>query len=135
MKKTFRNIFLTVGLGTLIFTPMLIIENGLNDTMKSVLIWLSASILYGLSYTILDVDKIKPIFRISLHFLTCFAITIGIRCAYAYFENGSIEFKKLLIITSPIFVGIYILLCFYMKNFGGISLKSVIKSDTESEVE
>ena len=117
MKNTFRNIFLSVGLGTLIFTPMLIFDNGFDDTMKSVLIWLSASILYGLSFAILNW---KSIFRIPLHCLTCFAITLFIRLGYSYFSNGEVHFKKLLIVTIPIFIAVYVILFLFIKYFGNI---------------
>ena len=50
LKRILHNIFIAVGLGTVIFVPMLILDNGLNDTLKSVLIWVGASILYGLSF-------------------------------------------------------------------------------------
>lgn len=112
MKNILRNIFTTVGIGTLIFTPMILFDNGLNDTMKSVLIWLFASILYGLSFEIL---KLKTFFRIPLHFLTCFLITFGIRTAYSLLVNFEVNFKKLLIITLLIFIVIYVLLYFLMK--------------------
>ena len=117
MKNTFRNIFLTVGLGTLIFTPMLIIDNGLDDTMRSVVIWLIASLLYGLSFAILNW---KSIFRIPLHCLTCFAVTFFIRCGYSYFSNGEIHLKKLFIVTIPIFIVVYAALFFFIKYFGNI---------------
>ncbi|WP_024860163.1 hypothetical protein [Ruminococcus flavefaciens] len=124
MKNTFRNIFLTIGLGTLIFTPMIIIDNGFNDTMISVLIWLGASIIYGLSFAILNW---KSVFRIPLHFLVCFAVTLVIRCAYSFFINGELNLKKTLIITAPIFIAIYIVLFIYIKYFGHIT--SIKKSE------
>ena len=117
MKDQLRNVFLTVGLGTLIFVPMLIIDNGLNDSMKSVLIWLGASILYGMSFSILE---LKTIFRIPLHFAACFAITFAVRIGYAYFTNGEVHLKKLFIVTLPVFIIIYVLLYFYIKNFGSL---------------
>jgi hypothetical protein len=115
MKNTLHNIFLAVGLGTIIFTPLLIIDNGLNDTMVSVIIWLLASIVYGLTFSIL---RMKSIFRIPLHFIACFAVTMAVRFVYAYFSNGEIEFKKTFIVTVPIFIVIYIIMFFYMKYFG-----------------
>ena len=118
MKNTFRNIFLTIGLGTLIFTPMIIIDNGFNDTMISVLIWLGASIIYGLSFAILNW---KSVFRIPLHFLVCFVVTLVIRCAYSFFINGELNLKKTLIITAPIFIAVYIVLFIYIKYFGHIT--------------
>lgn len=87
MKDQLRNVFLTIGLGTLIFVPMLIIDNGLDDSMKSVLIWLGASILYGMSFSILE---LKTIFRIPLHFAACFAITFAVRVGYAYFTRAAV---------------------------------------------
>lgn len=50
LKRLLHNVFITVGLGTMVFVPMLILDNGLNETLKSVLIWIGASILYGLSF-------------------------------------------------------------------------------------
>lgn len=127
MKNTFRNIFQTVGIGTLIFIPMLIFDNGFDESMKSVVIWLVASILYGLSFNIFDLKKVKPFLRLPLHFLVCFALTIGVRFGYSYFKNDSVEFKKLLIITAPIFVVVYVLLFLYMKSFANIKLKEEAK--------
>ena len=120
MKNTFRNIFLSVGLGSLIFTPMLIFDNGFDDTMRSVVIWLAASVLYGLSFAILNW---KSIFRIPLHCLTCFAVTFLIGCGYSYFSNGEIHLKKLFIGTVPIFIAVYIIMFFYIKYFGSIPEK------------
>ena len=117
MKDSLRNVFLTIGLGTLIFTPMILIDNGFNDTMRSVIIWLIASILYGASFMIL---KWKSIFRIPLHFLACFAITFLIRCGYSYFINDELVLKKQLLVTAPVFIVVYIILFLYIKYFGSI---------------
>ena len=127
MKNTFRNIFQTVGIGTLIFTPMLIFDNGFDESMKSVVIWLIASILYGLSFNIFDLKKVTPFLRLPLHFFVCFALTLGVRFGYSYFKNDSVDFKKLLIITAPIFVVVYVLLFLYMKSFANIKLKEETK--------
>ncbi|MDD7515368.1 hypothetical protein [Ruminococcus flavefaciens] len=124
MKNTLRNIFLAIGFGTLIFTPMIIFDNGIDDTMKSVIIWLAASILYGASFSIL---KMKTIFRYPLHIIACFAITLAVRTGYSYFMNGEIHFKKLFLVTLPIFIAVYVLLFLYMKYFGS--------SDTQKNAE
>jgi len=119
MKNRLHHVFLTVGLGTLIFVPMLIIDNGLNDSMKSVLIWLGASVLYGLSFIILE---LKTIFRIPLHFAACFAITFAVRLGYNYLMNGEVRLKKLFMVTLPVFIVIYAVLLLYMRYFGNIEL-------------
>ena len=124
MKNTLRNIFLAVGFGTLIFTPMIILDNGIDDTMRSVIIWLAASVLYGVSFSIL---KMKTIFRYPLHIIACFAITLAVRTGYSYFMNGEIHFKKLFLVTLPIFVVIYVLLFLFMKYLGSPDTKE----DTE----
>lgn len=124
MKNTLRNIFLAVGFGTLIFTPMIIIDNGIDDTMRSVIIWLAASVLYGVSFSIL---KMKTIFRYPLHIIACFAITLAVRTGYSYFMNGEIHFKKLSLVTLPIFAVIYVLLFLFMKYLGSPDTKE----DTE----
>ena len=112
MKNILRNIITTVCIGTLIFTPMILFDNGFNDTMKSFLIWIFASILYGLSFEIL---KLKKFFRIPLHFLTCFAITFAIRICYSLLVYGEVRLKKTFLITLPIFIVIYVALYFLMK--------------------
>lgn len=124
MKNTLRNIFLAVGFGTLIFTPMIIFDNGIDDTMRSVIIWLAASVLYGVSFSIL---KMKTIFRYPLHIIACFVITLAVRTGYSYFMNGEIHFKKLFLVTLPIFVVIYVLLFLFMKYLGSPDTKE----DTE----
>lgn len=116
MKKVIRNLFLSVGLGTMIFVPMLILDNGLNDTLKSVLIWIAASILYGLSFSLW---KIKFRMRIPLHII-CFIITISVRCLYSYFTNGIVNFGRIFLVTIPIFIAVYIILYFFMKMVGDL---------------
>lgn len=112
MKRTIKNIFLTLGFGTIIFVTMLILDNGLNDTLKSILIWLIASALYGLSFSLLN-SKIK--FKTIIHIVVCFLITIGARLSYSYISNTDINYFKTIIITIPIFVGVYIALYYFMK--------------------
>lgn len=80
LKKLLHNVFITVGLGTMIFIPMLILDNGLNETLKSVLIWVGASILYGISFELL---MIRSKMKTPLHIAVCFAITIIVRCLYS----------------------------------------------------
>lgn len=117
MKKVIRNLFLSVGLGTMIFVPMLILDNGLNDTLKSVLIWIAASILYGFSFSLW---KIKFRMRIPLHIIICFIITISVRCLYSYFTNGIVNFGRIFLVTIPIFIAVYIILYFFMKMVGDL---------------
>lgn len=118
MKKAIRNIFLSVGLGTLIFVPMLIIDNGLNDTLISVLIWCSASVLYGFSFLLFKI-KIKFKYVLPIHIALCLLITLTVRCLYSYFINGNIEWLKILI-TIPIFGVIYVALYFFIKYVGDL---------------
>ncbi|MDE6708908.1 MAG: DUF3021 family protein [Oscillospiraceae bacterium] len=119
MKKTLRSIFLSVGLGTMIFLPMLILDNGLNDTLKSVLIWTGASVLYGLSF---ELFKTKLKLKTPLHILICFAITITVRCLYSYFTAGTVNFFVILV-TIPIFIAVYIALYFFMKYIGDLDVQ------------
>lgn len=51
IKKALHNMFIAVGFGTLVYVPMILLDKGLNDTMQSVLTWVCASVLYGLSQT------------------------------------------------------------------------------------
>lgn len=117
LKRILHNMFIVLGLGTMIFVPMLILDNGLNDTLKSVLIWTGASILYGLSFELL---VIKSKIKIPLHIVICFIITIIVRCGYSYFRNGIIEFINIFIVTIPIFVAVYVVLYFFMRLLGDL---------------
>lgn len=117
LKKLLHNVFITVGLGTMIFVPMLILDNGLNETLKSVLIWVGASILYGLSFELLI---IKSKIKIPLHIVTCFIITIAVRCMYSYFTKGTVNFGSIFVITIPIFAAVYVVLYLFMKHIGGL---------------
>ena len=112
MKRTLRNIFLTLGFGTIIFVFMLILDNGLNDTLKSILVWSIASALYGVSFSMFN-SKIK--YKNIIHIGVCFLITIGARISYSYISNADINYLKAIIITIPIFVGVYVALYSFMK--------------------
>lgn len=115
LKRLLHNVFITVGLGTMVFVPMLILDNGLNETLKSVLIWVGASILYGLSFELL---MIKSKIKIPLHIAICLIITISVRCIYSYFTNGTVNLGSIFVVTIPIFAAVYIVLYLFMKHIG-----------------
>lgn len=115
MKKAIRSIFITIGLGTFIFIPMLILDNGLNGTLISVLIWTGASFLYGLSFLMWN---LKSKIKIPLHIAVCFIITIAVRCFYSFFTDGAVNFAKIFLITIPIFIVVYVILYLFMKFIG-----------------
>lgn len=115
MKKAIRSIFITIGLGTFIFIPMLILDNGLNGTLISVLIWTGASFLYGLSFLMWN---LKSKIKIPLHISVCFIITIAVRCFYLFFTDGTVNFGKIFLITIPIFIVVYVILYLFMKFIG-----------------
>ena len=120
-RKTLHNVFIAVGFGTMVYVPMLIIDKGLNDTMKSVLTWVTASVLYGLSFEIL---KLRSKIRYPLHIAVCFAVTIATRLIYSYLENGTADVLKTILITIPIFVAVYIALALFMKYIGNAETKT-----------
>ena len=117
IKRVIKNIFITVGFGTMVFVPLLLLDKGLNDTMKSVLTWVCASVLYGLSFVILE---LKSKLRFPLHIAACFAITIAARFIYSYVENGTVDVIKTTAVTIPIFAAVYIALYYFMKHIGDI---------------
>lgn len=117
LNRLLHNVFITVGLGTMIFVPMLILDNGLNETLKSVLIWIGASVLYGLSFELLTINSKA---KMPLHIAICFIITIMVRCIYSYFANGTVNFGGIFVVTIPIFIAIYIVLYFFMKYIGNL---------------
>ena len=117
VKRTLHNMIIAVGFGTMVYVPMLLLDKGLNDTMQSVLTWVFASVLYGLSFEII---KIKSKIKYPIHIAVCFIITIATRLVYSYIENGTVDVIKTVIITIPIFVGVYIALYLFMKYIGNV---------------
>lgn len=101
----------------MIFVTMLIMDNGLNETLKSVLIWAAASCLYGLSFEIMQVrSKIK----FPLHIGICFLITVAARVTYSYITKGYADLPGTAVITIPIFAAVYTALYFFMKFTGSL---------------
>lgn len=117
LNRLLHNVFITVGLGTMIFVPMLILDNGLNETLKSVLIWIGASVLYGLSFELLTINSKA---KMPLHIAICFIITIMVRCIYSHFANGTVNFGGIFVVTIPIFIAVYIVLYFFMQYIGNL---------------
>ena len=117
LKWTLHNMFIAVGFGTMVYVPMLLLDKGLNDTMQSVLTWVLASVLYGLSFEIVE---IKSKIKYPIHIAVCFIITIATRLIYSYIENGTVNVLKTVAITIPIFVGVYIALYLFMKYIGNV---------------
>ena len=117
IKRALHNMFIAVGFGTMVYVPMLLLDKGLNDTMQSVLTWGFASVLYGLSFEIIEIkSKVKYL----IHIAVCFVITIATRLIYSYIENGTVNVLKTVAITIPIFVGVYIALYLFMKYIGNV---------------
>lgn len=117
VKRTLHNMFIAVGFGTMVYVPMLLLDKGLNDTMQSVLTWVFASVLYGLSFKIIE---IKSKIKYPIHIAVCFIITIATRLVYSYIKNGTVDMIKTVAITIPIFVGVYIALYLFMKYIGNV---------------
>ena len=111
MKNVIRTIFSMIGFGTLIFIPMLIADNGFNETLQSVVTWIIASGLYGLSAGIL---KMKSHIKYPVHVLICFLITIVTRFFYSLINNGSVAIAKTILTTIPIFIGAYVLVYLFI---------------------
>lgn len=120
IKSALHNMFIAVGFGTMVYVPMLLLDKGLNDTMKSVLTWVFASVLYGLSFEII---KIKSKIKYPIHIAACFFVTIATRLIYSYVENGTVNVLKTVAITIPIFAVVYIALYFFMKYIGNVKEK------------
>jgi hypothetical protein len=89
--RALHNMFIAVGFGTMVYVPMLLLDKGLNDTMQSVLTWVFASVLYGLSFEIIE---IKSKIKYPIHIAVCFIITIATRLIYSYIENGTVNVLK-----------------------------------------
>lgn len=117
VKRALHNTFIAVGFGTMVYVPMLLIDKGLNDTMQSVLIWVFASVLYGLSFELIE---IKSKYKYPIHISVCFIITIATRLIYSDIENGTINVLKTTAITIPIFVVVYVALFLFMKYIGNV---------------
>lgn len=117
LKRALHNIFIAVGFGTMVYVPMLLLDKGLNDTMRSVLTWVLASVLYGLSF---ELFRLRSKIKYPLHIAVCLVITIATRLIYSYIESGTVDILKTTLVTIPIFVGVYIALYFFMKYIGGV---------------
>ncbi len=101
----------------MVYVPMLLLDKGLDDTMQSVLTWVFASVLYGLSFEIMEM---KSKGKYPIHVAVCLIVTIATRLIYSYIENGAVNVLKTVAITIPIFVGVYIALYLFMKYIGNV---------------
>ncbi len=119
IQRTVHNIFISAGFGTMIFVTMLILDNGLNETLKSVLIWVAASCLYGLSFEIMRI-RAKSRIKFPLHIGICFLITVAARVTYSFITKGCADLLGMAIITIPIFAAVYTALYFFMKFTGSL---------------
>ena len=122
IKRILHNAFLALGFGTVVYVPMLLIDKGLNDTMQSVLTWVFASVLYGISFEAL---RVKGKYRFPVHITICFIITIATRIFYSLIKNGMVDLVKTILITIPIFVAVYILLYLFMRFVGDAVAEAV----------
>lgn len=86
--------------------------------MQSVLTWVFASVLYGVSYEII---KVRTKLNILIHIAVCFIITIATRLIYSHIMNETVNVLKTAAVTIPIFVGVYIALYLFMKHIGNIT--------------
>lgn len=68
-------------------------------------VWYIASILYGVISMIYDFDILSLPVTIIIHFIACFAITIGAAAAAGLLQVMS--FGKMLLAVAPVFVIIY----------------------------
>ena len=99
----------------MVYVPMLLLDKGLNDTMQSVLTWVFASVLYGASFEIL---RIRGKIKYPVHIAVCLVITIATRIIYSVIKNGTVDIKKTVLITIPIFIGVYVFLYLFMIYIG-----------------
>jgi len=115
IRRVLHNMFIAVGFGTMVYVPMLILDKGMNDTMQSVLTWVAASVLYGLSFELMEM---KSGIKYPVHIAACFVITIATRLVYSYIENGTVDVWRTTLVTTPIFIGVYAALYLFMKYIG-----------------
>ncbi len=64
-------------------------------------------------------EKIKRALH-NMFIAVCFIITIATCLIYSYIENGTVNVLKTVVITIPIFVGVYIALYLFMKYIGNV---------------
>ena len=110
MKKTNESLFsfaLTgAGIGFPVTVLCMTLIGGFNQATRELLIWLAASVLFGLvSGLFFRNQNLKLLTATALHFLCCLAIasTAGWLCGYAD------SFLNLLVAILPVFVVVYIL--------------------------
>lgn len=109
MKKTNESLFsfaLTgAGIGFPVTVLCMTLIGGFNQATQELLIWLAASVLFGLvSGLFFRNQNLKLLTATALHFLCCLGIatTAGWLCGYAD------SFLNLLVAILPVFVAVYL---------------------------
>ena len=105
------------GIGFPATVLSMILIGGFTGIARELLIWLAASILFGvLSGLCFQKLNLKPITASALHFVCCLAVASGACWLCGYAEN----MPELLIVLVPMFtliyVGVYLAIFFSMKR-------------------
>ena len=108
MKKYITNAIMGMGFGFPVTLACMTLIGGYNAVVQEFLVWMAASVLYGLLATVMDSHKNNLPMPVSfgIHFFGCVAITLAAALINGYI-SGVQDLVPILIPT----VVIYIVIC------------------------
>lgn len=117
MKKYAIGALTGMGFGFPITLLCMILFGGYNPVLRELLIWMSASALYGLLSVVMNSEKFDmPLpLSIGLHFVGIVGITLGAAALCGYL-NGIVSALLILVPTVVIYVVVYFVCFLLMKK-------------------
>lgn len=103
MKKVFLYLERGLAIGFLVTTVCLLLNEGANETMRQVAVWMVASMLYGAVSLVFEADAIPLPAATALHLALCSLVTIAASYILGYADG----LLSLLVYVFPTFLAIY----------------------------
>lgn len=106
-----NNAFIGLGVGSVASTVSIAVMNGMDDTIRQVLVWLAASAVFGIISGIMCMDFANLPVRTVIHFALCFllAVTVGDFLDYStgWFAGAKAMLPAFLLIYMVIYISVY----------------------------
>ena len=112
MKKVFLYLERGLAIGFLVTTVCLLLNEGANETMRQVAVWMVASMLYGAVSLVFEAIPLPA--ATALHLALCSLVTI----AASYILGYADSLLSLLVYVFPTFLAIYAVI--YLSIFASI---------------